>query len=192
MFGESSAIYPRVVIHLFVPTMLRWNIRFRKLSEFQPVPPPKKSQRAFLRAKEHEYLKGFCVHPMNFQRWKKKKRLNIAYSIIRIDTLAQLPVSIERSLRPVARYDNIYGTLTFERMPRKYLPPSIEIIAMYFLCVPIYRWTTLWKIANRAFSSTLNRMLDERVVAISRSRLPRPTFAIGSRRRYDWYPRVRR
>lgn len=73
MFGESSAIYPYAVIHLLVPTMLRWNIVSTKLSEFELA--PKKSQ--FLPAPRNMNIWKVFAPRVNFQRWKKKRILHI-------------------------------------------------------------------------------------------------------------------
>lgn len=72
MFGESSAIYPYAVIHLLVPTMLRWNIVSTKLSEFELA--PKKSQ--FLPAPRNMNIWKVFAPRVNFQRWKKKRILH--------------------------------------------------------------------------------------------------------------------
>lgn len=55
MFGESSAIYPHAVIHLLVPTMLRWNIVFDETFWIR-TGPGKKSQ--------------FLPAPRNMNIWK--------------------------------------------------------------------------------------------------------------------------
>lgn len=120
MFGESSAIYPPVVIHLFVPTMLRWNIvPFRKLSEFHP---PKKSRRAFPR--EGTWIfERFLRAPYEFSTMEKKKRVWISLVLDYSDRYSRAILSFRSNdrlgegKRPVACYDNIYGTRSIEPTP---------------------------------------------------------------------------
>lgn len=117
MFGESSAIYPYAVIHLLVPTMLRWNIVSTKLSEFELA--PKKSQ--FLPAPRNMNIWKVFAPRVNFQRWEKNAYCIFDYSRIGgIDTLVAVrlvhTVWIAMNDRfgegkwpVVASYDNIYA-----------------------------------------------------------------------------------
>lgn len=122
MFGESSAIYPYAVIHLLVPTMLRWNIVSTKLSEFELA--PKKSQ--FLPAPRNMNIWKVFAPRVNFQRWEKNAYCIFDYSRIGgIDTLVQHRGGafgahrLDRDERSndfgegkwpvVASYDNIYA-----------------------------------------------------------------------------------
>lgn len=165
MFGESSAIYPYAVIHLLVPTMLRWNIVSTKLSEFELA--PKKSQ--FLPAPRNMNIWKVFAPRVNFQRWKKKT--HIAYSIIPVSAGSILSCNIvavrlvhtvwiamndrfgEGKWPVVASYDNIYAlSHTLYVRPKECrgnisilslsLPPFpslyIKIIVYFPSSIPIY------------------------------------------------------